>query len=145
MSYQPSRKNLRKPRKTNTAAHRLIAAGEVLWDRRAVTRAATKHRLNEQERVAAQPRDLEADHRRAVLELTPDWDWSNGHWSGTDFDQLAEALIATAEMAGPQRRMLTIMVDLQQGFDFSAIKTTLRQRAPQARYLIRGATRKTRR
>ena len=133
VDYEPSRKNLRQPRKTNTRALALIEAGDPLWDKRAVDRAANRHRLRQQERDEARPLSLAATHRDRVLELAPGWSSAGGTWRGEDLTELVEALVATAAMAEAQRRLVRVEVTLA-GYSLAEARRTLKEQAPGANY-----------
>lgn len=67
--------NLRAPRSTNTRAIRRILSGDLLWDKRAVDRAATKRARDAFDRAGRRPRAhaLDRTQRRWVLSRLPRW------------------------------------------------------------------------
>ena len=131
---------LRHPRRTNVRAFARIAAGEFLWDRRAVERRAEKRRLARQNTHTQGRHQLVKAHREAVLAQAPSWAYDGEAFTPASstlsplqlIEQLIRALKVTAQLADPDRRVIPIRLGraapplMTSGIDLRALQRELR-------------------
>lgn len=131
---------LRHPRRTNARAFARIAAGEALWDRRAVNRRAEKKRLARQSTQAQGSHQLVKAHRLAVLAQAPSWAYDGEAFTPASsalsplqlVEQLIHVLEITAQLADPDRRVVPIRLGraaqplMTGGIDLRALQRELR-------------------